>query len=91
MASIIGQLNWMARQGRFDLSYGVSHVQQLMARGERSAIDWLNKLVYRAKQNTIQKISRLEGEWDDLVVLSASDAAFGAQPGGYSQGGLVVA
>ena len=91
MASVIGQLNWMARQGRYDLCYGVSHVQQLMARGERASIEWLNKLVHRAKQSTIQKISRLEGEWDDLMVLSASDAAFGAQPGGYSQGGLVIA
>ena len=91
MASIIGQLNWMARQGRYDLCYGVSHVQQLMARGDRASIDWLNKLIYRAKQSTSQKISRLEGDWDDLMVLSASDAAFGAQPGGYSQGGLVIA
>ena len=91
MASIIGQLNWMARQGRFDLCYGVSHVQQLMARGDRTAIEWLNKIIYRAKQKTVQKISRLEGDWDDLAVISASDAAFGAQPGGYSQGGLVIA
>ena len=31
LASVIGQLNWMSRQGRYDLSYGVSHVQQLAA------------------------------------------------------------
>ena len=91
MASVIGQLNWMARQGRYDLCYGVSYVQQLMAKGQRSAIEWLNKLIYRAKQSVTQKISRLEGGWDDLIVLSASDAAFGAQPGGYSQGGLTIA
>ena len=60
MASIIGQLNWMARQGRFDLCYGVSHVQQLMARGDRTAIEWLNKIIYRAKQKTVQKISVLK-------------------------------
>lgn len=91
MASVIGQLNWMARQGRYDLCYGVSYVQQLMARGQKSAIDWLNKLIYRAKQSMVQKISKLEGGWDDLIILSASDAAFGAQPGGYSQGGLTIA
>ena len=91
MASVIGELNWMARQGRYDLCYGVSYVQQLMARGQKSAIDWLNKLIYRAKQSMVQKISKLEGGWDDLIILSASDAAFGAQPGGYSQGGLTIA
>ena len=30
MSSVLGQLNWMARQGRYDIAYGVSHVQQLM-------------------------------------------------------------
>ena len=91
MASILGQLNWMGRQGRYDLSFGVSHVQQLMATGKKTAIEWLNKVVYRAQQETCQKVPKLEGSWDDMIVLSASDAAFGAQPGGHSQGGLVIA
>ena len=90
MSSILGQLNWMARQGRFDLSYGVSHVQQLMARDAREALEFLNKVIYRAKQPMTQVIRKLK-DWENLVVLSASDAAYGAQPGGYSQGGLLVA
>ncbi|CAL1158242.1 unnamed protein product, partial [Cladocopium goreaui] len=89
MSSILGQLNWMARQGRYDLSYGVSHVQQLAAREGRIALEWLNKVVYRAKQPAIQVVKRLK-DWRNYIIVSASDAAYGAQPGGYSQGGLVI-
>ncbi|CAL1153094.1 unnamed protein product [Cladocopium goreaui] len=89
MSSILGQLNWMARQGRYDLSYGVSHVQQLAAREGRVALEWLNKVVYRAKQPAIQVVKRLK-DWRNYIIVSASDAAYGAQPGGYSQGGLVI-
>ena len=89
MSSVLGQLNWMARQGRYDLSYGVSNVQQLATHDGASAMDFLNKLIYRAKQPTTQVIRRLE-EWKNAVVVSASDAAFGAQPGGHSQGGYVI-
>ena len=89
MSSILGQLNWMARQGRYDIAYGVSHVQQLMNREPAEALDFLNKVIYRARQPMIQKVKKLR-DWQNLVVISASDAAFGAQPGGYSQGGLLV-
>ena len=89
MSSILGQLNWMARQGRYDLSYGVSHVQQLAAREGRVALEWLNKVVYRAKQPAVQVVKRLK-DWRNYIIVSASDAAYGAQPGGYSQGGLVI-
>ena len=89
MSSVLGQLNWMARQGRYDLSYGVSNVQQLAAKDGAGALDFLNKVIYRAKQPTVQVIRRLD-DWRNAVVISASDAAFGAQPGGGSQGGYVV-
>eukprot|EP00435_Cladocopium_sp_Y103_P055481 s254_g18.t1 len=89
MSSVLGQLNWMARQGRFDLAYGVSHVQQLLAREPSEALEFLNKVIYRAKQPMTQVVRRLK-DWKNLVVVSASDAAYGAQPGGYSQGGLLI-
>ena len=91
MSSTLGQLNWMARQGRYDLSYGVSHVQQMAAKEGREALEWLNKVVYRAKQPTTQVIKKLDCALEEVVIISASDAAFGAQPGGYSQGGMVIA
>lgn len=91
MSSLLGQLNWMARQGRYDLSYGVSHVQQLASRDGKAAVEWLNKVIYRAKQPTTQVIRKFNCSLEEILVLSASDAAFGAQPGGASQGGMVVA
>ena len=77
MSSILGQLNWMARQGRYDIAYGVSHVQQLMTREPTEAVEFLNKVVYRARQPMVQKIKKLK-DWENLVVISASDAAYGA-------------
>jgi len=65
MSSILGQLNWMARQGRFDLSYGVSHVQQLMAREPGEALEFLNKVIYRARQPMTQVIRKLK-DWENL-------------------------
>ena len=88
MSSLVGQLNWQSRQGRYDLGYGVSHVQQLMAKNDPEAIVWLNKVVYRAKQPMLQKIPKIDEQ--DMVVISASDAAYGSQPGGHSQGGMVI-
>eukprot|EP00435_Cladocopium_sp_Y103_P015241 s2361_g3.t1 len=61
MSSLIGQLNWMSRQGRYDLSYG----------------------------EQIQVVKKLD-DWQNFVVISASDASYGGQPGGHSQGGVVV-
>lgn len=70
--------------------YGVSHVQQLMTRAPNEALDFLNKVICRARQPMTQVIKKLRN-WQELVVISASDAAYGAQPSGYSQGGLLVA
>ena len=89
MSSLIGQLNWMSRQGRYDLAYGVSHVQQLAAKQGRDSLEWLNKVIYRAKHPSVQVVKKLD-DWKNMVVVSASDAAYGAQPGGHSQGGLVI-
>ena len=89
LSSLIGQLNWMSRQGRYDLSFGVSHVQQLAAGDGKEALEWPNKVVYRAKQSQHQVVKKFD-DWQNFVVISASDAAYGAQPGGRSQGGVVV-
>ena len=89
MSSTLGQLNWMSRQGRYDLTYGISHVQQMAAHDGQEALEMLNKVVYRAKQPMTQVIKKLD-DWRNMVIVSASDAAYGAQPGGYSQGGLVI-
>ena len=89
MGSVLGQLNWAARQGRYELAYGVSHCQQLAALGKREVIELVNKLVKKSKISQQIIVRKLGCELDEMVVLSASDAAFAAQPKACSQGGLV--
>ena len=73
---ILGQINWAARQGRYDLSYGVSHCQQLVATGKREAMEWTAKLIQRAQKDVVVKLPRLGCGVMDLIVIAASDAAF---------------
>ena len=88
MGSILGQLNWAARQGRYDLSFGVSHCQQLIAGGKKSALEWTQKLIVKARWPLDMKVVHLGCPLEEMLVLSASDAAFAGQPKAASQGGV---
>ena len=90
IASIIGQINWAARQCRYDLSYAASNTQQLAGKGSPQALVWANRVVRRAKNDVTMKVVNLGCELNEMVVLSISDAAYAAQPGGGSQGGLLI-
>ena len=91
IASVVGQLAWAARQCRYDLCYGCSHVQQLVGEGSAQALTMLNKVVRRSKQNVVVKAANLGCDLSEVVFLSISDAAYGSQPRGGSQGGIMVA
>ena len=88
IGSLLGQISWAGRQGRPDLMYGVSHCQQLAGLGDPEAIVWLKRLLQRARQSMEIKISQLGCGLDGVIVVSASDAAFAAQPRQGSQGGV---
>eukprot|EP00913_Durusdinium_trenchii_P029093 g27278.t1 len=88
IGSILGQVNWAARQGRYNLSYGVSHCQQLAGASMREAMEWTAKLLTRAKKDVVVRVPRLGCDLENIVVISASNAAFAAQPKGHSQGSL---
>ena len=90
IGSIVGQLNWAARQSRYDLCYVASLVQQMAGRGRLDALRWLAQGVRRAQEDVVTRIPKLGCDLEDLVVLSVSDAAFGAMPGGASQGGILI-
>ena len=51
IGSIVGQLNWAARQCRYDLCYVASLVQQLADRGKADALKWLAHGVRRAQDS----------------------------------------
>ena len=71
------------------MSYGVSHCQQLVASGRREAMEWTAKLIKKAQKDVVIKVPKLDCDLMEAVVISASDAAFAAQPKGHSQGGVV--
>ncbi len=91
ISSVIGQLAWAARQCRADIAYGCSHTQQLAGRGDAMALSWVNRVVRRARQSVRVVVPNLGCSLEDIVFLAISDAAYAAQPGGASQGGLIIA
>lgn len=51
---------------------------------------WVNRVVRRAQQDLEVRVPRLGCDVNELVVLSISDASYAGQPGGGSQGGLLI-
>ena len=90
ISSTVGQLMWAGRQARYDLLYGTSNGQQLAGTGDPLALEALNKVVRRAREDSTLVVRRLDVPMDQWCIISASDAAYGAQPRGASQGGLVI-
>ena len=90
ISSIVGQRNWAARQGRYDLAYVASLVQQLAGRGRPEALKWLNLAVKRAREPLNFRVRNFGCFLEDMILISVSDAAYGAMPGGHSQGGNLV-
>ena len=90
VGTICGQLNWMARQCRGDLTFGVSRVQQLAGVNDPAALVELKILVDRAKEPVIVNFRKLHCALDKALVIGASDASFASMPRGRSQGGYVI-
>ncbi|CAE7756515.1 RE2 [Symbiodinium sp. CCMP2456] len=90
VASVGGQLNWMARQGRADLAYGISRVQQMAGARDPDTIKMLNQLVKKAREPYELVYQRLPGTVEDMVFLAVSDASHGSMPKGRSQGGMMI-
>ena len=91
IGTLTGQLNWLARQCRADLAFGVSRIQQLAGVGDPTALAELQILVDRARETTKIKFHKLGCSLSDIVVLGISDASFAGMPRGRSQGGYVLA
>ncbi|CAE7326527.1 psaC [Symbiodinium sp. CCMP2456] len=90
VSSVGGQLNWMARQGRADLAFGISRVQQMSGARDPETLKVLGQLVTRARQPYECIFQRVPGELDGLVFLAVSDASHGSMPKGRSQGGMMI-
>ena len=91
LGSVVGQLNWAARQGRYDVAFGASLVQQLAGQGKaEEALKWVNAAVRRAREEIEVVVPKFDCALEELLVVSVSDTAFGAMPNGSSQGGTMV-
>ena len=90
VSSVGGQLLWMARQGRADLAFGISKIQQMAGARDPETIKSLNQLVAKARQPYKMIYQKLPGTMEDLVFLAVSDASYGSMPKGRSQGGMMI-
>ena len=80
----------MARQGRADLAYGISRIQQMADARDPDTAKMLNQLVKKAREPYQLIYQRLLGTIADLVFLAVSDASCGSLPRGRSQGGMMI-
>ncbi|CAE7373456.1 RE1 [Symbiodinium sp. CCMP2592] len=90
VASVGGQINWMARQGRADLAFGISKVQQMAGARDPETLKALLALVKKARDPYECIFQAMPGGFDQMIFLAVSDASHAAMPKGRSQGGLMI-
>ena len=90
LARLNGQLAWAARQGRPDLSYGVSRCQQGQAEATIETAREANAVTKRAHVKWFMVMPDLKCELSEVIFLAATDAAHGAMPRLGSQLGSAV-
>ncbi|CAE7261787.1 RE1 [Symbiodinium necroappetens] len=90
VSSVGGQVLWMARQGRADLAYGISRVQQMAGARDPETMKCLQQLVNKARESYESYFQAIDGDLADMVLLGVSDASHGSMPKGRSQGGMMI-
>lgn len=90
LRALVGQLGWLAKQGRPDIAFSVSYLQQNLVDATGSTLKLANSTVQRAKQETSYVIKGLECSLADIMVLVATDGALAAMPRGKSQLGIFL-
>ena len=85
-----GRLGWAAREGRPDLSYGVSRCQQALPVATKETLVELNTVIRRARRPRMVTIKPLGCELKDVVFLAATDGSLGNMPRQGSQVGYAI-
>ena len=86
----VGQLGWLAKQGRPDIAFAVSYLQQNMIDATVSTLRLLNSTIKRAKTPFEVVIRDLQCSLSEIMVVVATDGALAVMPRGKSQLGLMV-
>ena len=88
---VVGSLSWIARQARPDILYRVSKLQSSIKGPTVSTLKEANKVLELALNGMDLKLRYKNGPFNfqELGVLTASDASFAGEPGSRSQQGRI--
>ena len=91
LRSVVGSLSWIARQARPDILYRVSKLQSSIKGATVSTLKEANKVLELALNGMDLKLRYKNGPFNfqELGVLTASDASFAGEPGSRSQQGRI--
>ena len=92
LRSAIGSLSWITRQGRPDLAYRVSRLQTSDKHATVGTLHEANKVIDLAHKDMTSAKYRFPARhlnWEDIGVITVTDASFSNEPGFRSQQGRV--
>ena len=91
LRSVVGSLSWIARQARPDILYRVSKLQSSIKGATVSTLKEVNKVLELALNGMDLKLRYRNGPFNfqELGVLTASDASFAGEPNSRSQQGRI--
>ena len=91
LRSVVGSLSWIARQARPDILYQVSKLQSSIKGATVSTLKESNKVLEFALNGMDLKLRYKNGPFNfqELGVLTSSDASFTGEPGSKSQQGRI--
>ena len=91
LRSVVGSLSWIARHARPDILYRVSKLQSSIKGATVSTLKEANKVLELALNGMDLKLRYKNGPFNfqELGVLTASDASFAGEPNSRSQQGRI--
>ena len=87
---VCGQLLWLANNTRPDLSYETCQLCNVGKSAVVGDLGRINKLIKRAKQESVKTRYPSLGDPKDWIVVVYCDSSFANLPDGASQGGFIV-
>lgn len=90
LRSLVGKLSWAARQGRPDVLFIVSWLQQSFKEPKIKHLRVANGVVKALKKEVPMRFVHLGCELEEVIFIISSDGAYGTMPDGKSQQGWLV-
>ena len=91
LRTLVGKLSWAVRQGRPDVLFSVSLLQQSLKSPTVKELRLANVAVRSLQRDRDLHFVNLGCPIEDALVVVATDGAYGTMPGGKSQQGWIVA